>query len=130
MSGGSCASSVKPNAKADAAKTAASAATTAVVRRTRIRPTPRRRVAALTRLLRQESDLVFANAPPPFREPLVSLGQPPVTVVEPRRPVVELPLAPFDTPHLRGRTFGLLCRLGLARLDLRDRLRQPNATFL
>ena len=93
-------------------------------------PTPRRRVAALNRLLRQDPDFVFANAPPPFREPLVSLGQPPVTVVEARRPVVELLLAPFDTSYLRGRTFGLFCRLDLARLDLRDRLRQPNATFL
>src|SRR5580765_3211171 len=112
MSGGSCASSVKPNANADAAKTAASAATAAVVRRTRIRPTPRRRVAASTRLLRQEPELVFANAPPPFCEPLVSLGQPPVTVVEARRPVVELLLAPLNAPYLRGCTLDLLGRLG------------------
>src|SRR5512133_1972833 len=96
----------------------------------RCHPDGVRALAALGRLLRQEPELVFANAPPPLREPFIRLGQSPITVVEPCRPVVELLLAPFDTPHLCDCALDLFGRFGLTCFDLDYRVGQPGATFV
>src|SRR5580765_284784 len=92
-------------------------------------PAPAFRQAS-SRFARLQSQLVFADSPPSLCRRLVRFAQPPVAVVEARRPFLELPLTLLHAPNLRRCALDCVGSLALASLDPRNSLRQPRSPFV
>src|SRR3954467_7159343 len=79
---------------------------------------------------RLQPQFVFADSPPSLGQRLVRFAQPPVTVVEARRALLELLLTLLHAPNLRRCALDLLGSLALSSLDTRNGLRQPGSAFV